>query len=82
MVLAEAQEGGRKDDLAVALLDLQRTASTLKQPVPFIDKPASLFVPWATSLGAKGDGREMCTAQLTYKAVTKQREREREREHE
>ncbi|CAK9098828.1 Peptidyl-prolyl cis-trans isomerase ESS1 [Durusdinium trenchii] len=43
-VLCNPAEGGRKDDLAVALLDLQRTASTLKQPVPFIDKPASLFV--------------------------------------
>lgn len=43
-VLCNPAEGGRKDDLAVALLDLQRTASTLKQPVPFVDKPAALFV--------------------------------------
>ena len=43
--LTSAQEGGRKDDLAVALVDLPRTAQALKQPVPFIDKPASLFVP-------------------------------------
>ncbi|CAJ1344260.1 unnamed protein product [Effrenium voratum] len=39
-----APEGARKDDLAVALLDLPRTAQALKQPVPFIDKPAALFV--------------------------------------
>ncbi|CAE7208426.1 unnamed protein product, partial [Symbiodinium pilosum] len=43
--VTSAQEGGRKDDLAVALVDLPRTAQALKQPVPFIDKPASLFVP-------------------------------------
>lgn len=43
-VLCNPAEGGRKDDLAVALLDLQRTASTLKHPVPFVDKPAALFV--------------------------------------
>ena len=46
------EEGGRKDDLAVALLDLQRTASTLKQPVPFVDKPAALFVAWLENEGA------------------------------
>lgn len=43
-VLCQPAEGGRKDDLAVALVDLPRTAQALKQPVPFIDKPASLFV--------------------------------------
>ena len=43
--MCSAKEGGRKDDLAVALVDLPRTAQALKQPVPFIDKPASLFAP-------------------------------------
>ncbi|CAE7946648.1 unnamed protein product [Symbiodinium sp. KB8] len=45
LTMCSAKEGGRKDDLAVALVDLPRTAQALKQPVPFIDKPASLFAP-------------------------------------
>lgn len=47
--MLRAQEGGRKTDLAVALLDLARTAAALKQPVPFVDKPAVLFASWTQS---------------------------------
>ncbi|CAE7720481.1 ESS1 [Symbiodinium pilosum] len=35
---------GRKDDMAVILPELSRTASLLKQPLPFMDKPAALFL--------------------------------------
>ncbi|CAE6944632.1 ESS1 [Symbiodinium sp. CCMP2592] len=35
---------GRKDDMAVVLPELSRTASLLKQPLPFMDKPAALFL--------------------------------------
>lgn len=35
---------GRKDDLAVILPELARTGSLLKQPLPFADKPAALFL--------------------------------------
>lgn len=35
---------GRKDDLAVSLPELARTGSLLKQPLPFADKPAALFL--------------------------------------
>eukprot|EP00913_Durusdinium_trenchii_P022443 g21081.t1 len=34
----------RKDDLAVILPELARTGSLLKQPLPFADKPAALFL--------------------------------------
>ena len=50
--MCSAEEGGRKDDLAVALVDLPRTAQALKQPVPFIDKPASLFASGQQSFGS------------------------------
>jgi len=36
--------GGRKDDLAVALAELGRTGSALKQPLPFLDKPSALYL--------------------------------------
>eukprot|EP00928_Gymnodinium_smaydae_P001008 TRINITY_DN10378_c0_g1_i1.p1 TRINITY_DN10378_c0_g1~~TRINITY_DN10378_c0_g1_i1.p1 ORF type:complete len:960 (+),score=206.05 TRINITY_DN10378_c0_g1_i1:129-3008(+) len=36
--------GGRKDTLAVALSELAKTGAVLKFPLPFLDKPAALYL--------------------------------------
>jgi len=50
---------GRKDDLAVILPELAKTGSILKHPLPFLDKPAALFLLVDGSRGSR-EAAEFC----------------------